>query len=72
VKQEWEIYHWNKHVPSLKDHRCKLRSLPLGKDCNGAQYWMLGSATGQLLGKMKNGHWGLFEIPYRVYTLWVC
>jgi hypothetical protein len=34
------------------------------------RYWMIGSATGQLLGRLPSGHWGLYDVPYRVYQLW--
>lgn len=30
----------------------------------------VGGATGQLLARLPSGHWGLFDIPYRVYQLW--
>ena len=63
MRQEWETHHWNKHVPSPRDHGLRLRSICLGKDLNGTEYWMIGSATGQLLARLPSGHWGLFDIP---------
>ena len=30
----------------------------------------MGGATGQLLARLPSGHWGLYDIPYRVYQLW--
>ena len=32
--------------------------------------YQVGGATGQLLARLPSGHWGLYDIPYRVYQLW--